>query len=341
MRGSPKPNWESSLHRKGARPYRIERDGVMEKWQVRTDLAIEAVAQFMDGNKKSKNGVRVKEEEIKGVAVTTVDIAPEAQKSSGKKAGRYISMETQSIISGEQKEQETVMEVFGKKLLSLLKHKGLKDSSTCLVIGLGNEHVTPDSLGPKVVGEIVVTRHLYEFSPEEVDTHYREVSALAPGVMGMTGIETFDVVESVVKKTAPDFLIVVDALASRAVSRVNRVIQMTDTGISPGSGVGNRRKAVNSESLGIPVIAIGVPTVVDAVSITHDTVDLISSRLPDHGGELGEMDDAQKRQLIGEILSENGYNMIVTPKDIDTEIEDLAALLSRGINQALHPRVSF
>lgn len=315
----------------------------MDKWQVRSDLAIEAVAQLIGEVDGPKQGVRITDSEIQGIKVTRIDVDPSGAPKIGKKPGRYVSLDTSAIISGDRQELEAAMDVFGKELLQLIDHKGLNETSTCLVIGLGNEHVTPDALGPKVVDEIVVTRHLYELTPDDVDTAYREVSALAPGVMGMTGIETYDVIESVVKKTKPDFLVVVDALASRSVSRVNRVIQMTDTGISPGSGVGNKRKAVNSEALGIPVIAIGVPTVVDAVSITSDTVDMLLDHMAKAGSksealkEVGLMDDKEKRQLIGEVLTSEGFNLMVTPKDIDTEIEDLAALISTGINHALHP----
>ena len=268
------------------------------------------------------------------------------------------------------------MEVFAEQLSKLLKHRDIKETDTCLVIGLGNDHVTPDALGPMVVDEVIVTRHLYELRPNEVDRSYREVSALAPGVMGMTGIETYDVIESLVKKVKPDFLVVVDALASRSITRVNKMIQMTDTGIAPGSGVGNKRKAVDEESLGIPVFAIGVPTVVDAVSITSDTIDFLlkhigkslkeesrsykklvpfsSARqiytdedLPSPElreqfmGQVGNLEEEEKRQLISEVLTPNGYNLIVTPKEIDTEMEDLATLISNGLNRALHPNVQF
>lgn len=318
----------------------------MDKWQVRSDLAIEAVAQLVgEVENPAQKGVHMEEHTVKGVKITQIDVDENGSKQVGKKPGRYVSVDTGAIISGDRQEQEAAAEVFAKELVLLLEHKGLKEDSTCLVIGLGNEHVTPDALGPKVVDDIVVTRHLYELTPDDVDTNYREVSALAPGVMGMTGIETYDVIESVVKKTHPDFLVVVDALASRSVSRVNRVIQMTDTGIAPGSGVGNRRKAVNGESLGIPVIAIGVPTVVDAVSITSDTVDMLLDHIGKKGkealGEAGLMDEDNKRRLISEVLTEEGFNLLVTPKDIDTEIEDLAGLLASGINQALHPAIPF
>jgi spore protease len=194
--------------------------------------------------------------------------------------------------------------------------------------------------------------------------------------MGLTGIETYDIIESVVKKIKPDFLIIVDALAARAVSRVNKMIQITDTGISPGSGVGNTRRKIDEESLGIPIIAIGIPTVVDAVSVTHDTIDLLLkhigksldtqveerqeySDLDDEKGEaidlelpkasvrqefmgkVGMLSKEEKRQLLAEVLTPAGYNLIVTPKTIDSEIEDLSRLISNALNVALHPKIEF
>ena len=349
----------------------------LNKWKCRSDLAIEAVEQLIgEVEEPIQNGVRYEEQNIEGLKVTYIDVDASAEERVGKKAGRYVSLDTTSITSGERDELVVAMEVFGEELTKLLEHKGLSKEAKCLVIGLGNEHVTPDALGPLVVDEVVVTRHLYELTPEEVDRDYREVSALSPGVMGMTGIETYDIIESVVKKTNPEFLIVVDALASRSVARVNKMIQMTDTGIAPGSGVGNKRRAVNEESLGVPVIAIGVPTVVDAISITSDTIDLLlkhigksmkeesraySKLVPNTSmrqtytdedlpspelrekfmGQLGNLEEEEKRQLISEVLTPNGYNLIVTPKEVDTTIHDLATLISSGLNRALHQNIQF
>ncbi len=346
-----------------------------KKWQCRSDLAIEAVEQMVGEVDHPENeGVKYEEGDERGLKITCIDVAKEAEERIGKKAGRYMTIDTSSIVSHERDQLEIAMDVFAAQFQKLLKHRQINDQHTCLVIGLGNDHVTPDALGPLVVDEVIVTRHLYELTPDEVDRRYREVSAIAPGVMGMTGIETYDVIESVVKKIKPDFLVVVDALASRSISRVNKMIQMTDTGIAPGSGVGNKRKAVNEESLGIPVFAIGVPTVVDAISITSDTIDLLlkhigksikeESRsykklvpfssirqtyteedLPSEEvrqqfmGQIGVLEEEEKRQLIAEVLTPNGYNLIVTPKEIDTEIQDLATLISFGINRALHENV--
>ena len=355
----------------------IMKSVTLDKWKCRSDLAIEAVEQLIgEVEHPNEEGVSYHEENIQGLKVTCIDVEPIAEERVGKKAGRYVSLDTTSIVSHEHDELKVAMSVFGDELTKLMEHKGLSKEAKCLVIGLGNEHVTPDALGPLVVDEVVVTRHLYELAPDEVDRDYREVSALSPGVMGMTGIETYDVIESVVQKTKPDFLVVVDALASRSVARVNQMIQMTDTGIAPGSGVGNKRRAVNEQSLGIPVIAIGVPTVVDAISITSDTIDLLLkhigksmkeearaySKLVPQGnvhqtytdddlpspemrekfmGQLGILEEEEKRQLIAEVLTPSGYNLIVTPKEVDTTIHDLATLISSGLNQALHQNIQF
>jgi len=349
----------------------------LQKWQCRSDLAIEAVEQLIgEVDDPTQQGVHYKEENIRGLKVACIDVKKEAEERVGKKAGRYVSIDTSAIRSHEHDELTVAIEVLGEQIVSLLEHKGIKDDSTCLVIGLGNGQVTPDALGPLVVEEVVVTRHLYELTPDEVDRNYREVSALAPGVMGMTGIETYDVIESVVEKTKPDFLVVVDALASRSVERVNKMLQMTDTGIAPGSGVGNKRKAVSEDLLGIPVIAIGVPTVVDAISITTDTINLllkhIGKSLKEEGraykklaphsnmrqtyteedlpspelrekfmGQIGILEEEEKRQLISEVLTPSGFNLIVTPKEIDTQIQDLATLVSSSLNRALHQNIQF
>ncbi|MGL4374017.1 MAG: GPR endopeptidase [Turicibacter sp.] len=350
----------------------------MNKIQCRSDLALEAVEQIVgEVDHAQENGVKYVEDVINGLKVTCIDVEKAAEETVGKKAGRYMTVDTSSIVSHDHDQLTVAMEVFAKQFKELLAHREIRDNHTALVIGLGNDHVTPDALGPLGVDEVIVTRHLYELRPDDVDTNYRVVSALAPGVMGMTGIETFDVIESLVNKTKPDFLVVVDALASRSITRVNKMIQMTDTGIAPGSGVGNKRKAVDEESLGIPVFAIGVPTVVDAVSITSDTIDLLLKHIgkslkeesrsykklvPNSGmvrqqykeedlpsdelkqqfmGHIGLLTEDEKRQLISEVLTPNGFNLIVTPKEIDTEMEDLATLISNGINRALHQNIQF
>ncbi len=352
--------------------------GQMNLLTCRTDLAIEAVEQLVNQVEHAdESGVTYEEEVVNGLKVTCIDIEDSAVERVGKTAGRYMTVDTSAIMTHDRDQLNVAMDVFAEQFKKLLKHRNIDDQKTCLVIGLGNDQVTPDALGPLVADEVVVTRHLYELRPDEVDTSYRNVSAIAPGVMGMTGIETFDIVESVVKKTTPDFLVVVDALASRSITRVNKMIQMTDTGIAPGSGVGNKRRAINEASLGIPVFAIGVPTVVDAISITSDTIDLLLKHIgkslneekrsykklvPFGGmsrqtysdedlppvqmrqeflGQVGILNEGEKRQLISEVLTPNGYNLIVTPKEVDDDIQDLATLISSGLNRVLHENVQF
>ena len=320
-----------------------------ELLQQRTDLAFEVVEQFIGQASGKQEGIVKNERYVGGLQVTCIDILPTYEKMYGKEAGRYVSIDTSKLGLETDDKLEEVRQLFSTELAKLLKYKKISDDATCLVVGLGNEHITPDALGPKVLDNIIVTRHLYEIARDELDGDYRTVSALAPGVMGLTGIETYDIIESVVKKTKPDFLIVIDALAARAVSRVNKMIQMTDTGIAPGSGVGNRRRQIDEKSLGIPVIAIGIPTVVDAVSVTHDTIDLLlqyfneltKDKKQQHQHLFGNLNKEEKRQLLAEVLTPAGYNLIVTPKTIDAEIENLSRLVSNALNVALHPNIEF
>jgi len=218
---------------------------------------------------------------------------------------------------------------------------------TVLVVGLGNWQVTPDALGPKVTEKIMITRHLKTIMPEIIDDSVRPVCSVEPGVLGITGIETAEIIKGVVEKIKPDLVICIDALAARRVERVNATIQIGDTGISPGAGVGNNRKQINEENLGVKVIAIGVPTVVDAVTITNDTIDLVVDSLiknSSNGTEfykmLKSLDKNEKENLIKEVTaSKNNTDMIVTPKDIDLIINSLSKIIANGINMALQPNM--
>ncbi|MFK3940013.1 GPR endopeptidase [Alkalihalobacillus sp. NPDC078783] len=351
----------------------------MESFEIRTDLAIEANELYKEKQQTSKpsSGVEVTSDEVEGIIVTRVKIDAEAAPKLGKKAGHYLTFESQGIRAKDTDLQATLEKVFASSFNAFLRETGVGDTDSCLVIGLGNWNVTPDALGPIAVEEILVTRHLFELAPEEVQDGFRSVSALTPGVMGLTGIETSDILFGVIDKVKPDFLIVIDALASRSVERVNTTIQITDTGIHPGSGVGNKRKEISKDTLGIPVIAIGIPTVVDAVTITSDTIDyvlkhfgremrtgkapsrslvpagmsfgekrkLTEEDLPDEKkretvlGIVGNLPEHEKRQLISEVLSPLGHNLMVTPKEIDVFIEDMAHVIAGGLNAALHHQV--
>lgn len=349
----------------------------LDHYQIRTDLALEA--HEMGRTKTGAvNGVIVKEHDDQGVKVTTVDISKEGEEAIGKKAGHYLTFEVQGIREKDTELQATVQEVFSKRFAAFLKEQKIKKNDSCLIVGLGNRNVTPDALGPFVVENVLVTKHLFELSPENVKKGYRSVSAISPGVMGITGIETSDIIDGVIKKTEPDFVIAVDALASRSIERVNATIQISDTGIHPGSGVGNKRKELSKKTIGIPVIAIGIPTVVDAVTIASDSIDfmlkhfgkemkeggkpsraltpawmtfgerrtLSEDDMPNRKeretfmGVVGKLDDHEKKQLIREVLAPLGHNLMVTPKEVDVFIEDMANVVAGGLNAALHSEVT-
>lgn len=359
----------------------------LSKYSVRTDLAVEAREMVLESRNSSVHGekdiseiegVIIKEREEQDIKITLVDITIEGAQALGKKEGKYLTLEVIGIRQQDTELQKKVEEVLATEFSHFIKELGIKEDASCLVVGLGNWNVTPDALGPQVCENLLVTRHLYELQPESVDEGYRPVSALAPGVMGLTGIETSDIIFGVVEKTKPDFVIAIDALASRSIERVNSTIQISDTGIHPGSGVGNKRKELSQKTLGIPVIAIGVPTVVDAVSITSDTIDFILKHfgkelkegdrpsralapagmsfgerkkltdddLPEEKhrktflGMIGTLSDDEKRTLISEVLSPLGHNLMVTPKEVDVFIEDMSNLIANGLNAALHSAVN-
>jgi spore protease len=228
----------------------------------------------------------------------------------------------------------------------LSKIKKIDRNSSILVVGLGNWNITPDALGPKVIDKVLVTRHLIQQLPQEIDESVRMVSAIATGVMGLTGMETGEVVKGIVENIKPDLVIAIDALAARKISRINTTIQMSDTGISPGSGVGNTRMALNEQTLGVPVIAIGVPTVVDAATMVNDTMDKILEQMEiqaDKGTEFYKMlrsiNEEEKYHLILEVLEPYTGNMFVTPKEVDAVVDRLADIIGNAINVAVHPGI--
>jgi len=222
----------------------------------------------------------------------------------------------------------------------------ISEDKLALVVGLGNWNVTPDALGPKVAEKIMVTRHLKQVMPDAIDDSVRPVCAIAPGVLGITGIETGEIIKSLVERIKPDLVICVDALGSRKLERVNRTIQIGDTGISPGAGVGNHRMQINEQSLGVKVLAVGVPTVVDAATIANDTMDLLlddlinkSQKGKEFYNMLKSVDRNEKNMLIREILNPSFGDLMVTPKDVDTVIESLAKIIANGINIAIQPNM--
>ena len=331
----------------------------LSKYKIRTDLAIEV----------TPKNIEIKTEKIDDIKINKVYIDKETSKEINKKIGNYITIEFEDITDKDNKEK--IKKVFTKKLKNILEKQNIKEKDPCLVIGLGNRMSTPDALGPKTVDNILITNHLYELGL--LGENYRRVSALTPGVMGTTGIETSDIIKSVTKETKPKFILIIDALASSSLERVNKTIQITDTGINPGSGIGNTRKEISKDILNIPVIAIGVPTTVDAVTIVTDTINYLTkyytytrkninnpmNKLIIKGninylkkdikieteekqkllGLIGNLNEEETRTLINETLTPIGYNFMVTPKEIDFIIENLSEVIGKGINETLHKSI--
>ncbi len=329
----------------------------LNKYQLRTDLAIEALE-----NEKIESVIK----EYNDIKVIRTHLNSEVACRIDKQEGTYITIEFDDVTDHQNK--HNVIEVFKNTLFDLLDELNIKEEDKCLVIGLGNEKSTPDSLGPLTIDNILVTRHLFLYdNPEE---GFRNVSAFIPGVTGTTGIETSDLIEAAIASIKPDFLIVIDALASRSLERVNKTIQISDSGINPGSGVGNTRKEISKSKFGIPVIAIGIPTVVDAVTIVGDTINYMHRHYAFHKnfvknpmhnltissqinylkqdvelneddkrslmGIIGTLTEDETKQLLSEVLTPIGYNLMVTTKEIDFLIDNLSQVLGKGINLALH-----
>lgn len=300
---------------------------MLGRFQIRTDLALEARESFEEDVKI--RGVRVEEEENEELEIRTTTVVIETEngaKTMGKPVGTYITMEAPNMsMSDEDYHREISKELAGhlKKLMG-------EEEKSVLIVGLGNREVTPDALGPNVVNNIRITRHvIQEYGAAYPDGEkMNAISGIVPGVMAQTGMETLEIVKGVVKETQPDLVIAIDALAARSTRRLNRTIQITDTGINPGSGVGNHRNGLNEQVLGIPVIAIGVPTVVDAATIVNDAMENLVSVLETENC-------VENYQLIREMIPSHLNTMYVTPKDIDETVKRLSYTISEGLNIAL------
>src|SRR5690625_3101876 len=321
-------------------------------------------------------GVRTEDYTYKDIKVSHIEISREGEKKLNKKSGSYITIFADGVKKQDSKKQADATEILATEIEKLMKKNNIRKGDKGLIVGLGNWNVTPDALGPMTVEKILVTNHLFELKYETVADGYRPVAAISPGVMGVTGMETSNIVLSIIESFKPNFVIVIDALASRSIERINETIQLTDTGIHPGSGVGNRRKELSKETLGVPVLAIGVPTVVDAVTIASDSIDFLLKHfgrewnekdqpsrsltpagltfgnkeyteedLPDEEqretflGIVGTLSDEEKKKLINEVLTPLGHNLMVTPKEVDGFMIDMASVIASGVNAALHEQV--
>lgn len=310
---------------------------------VRTDLALEA-SEMCEKSQEGSSipGVKIETKELENCIVTKVEVIDrQGAEIMNKEIGKYITLESNLMKFDDDESREEMISYLKEELVDIF---GQDKNKKTLVIGLGNRNITSDALGPKSVSKTLVTRHLFKNYNKDYDDDFTEVSALSPGVMGVTGIETSEIVKSLVEKVKPDRVVAIDALASRKMARVNSTIQISTAGISPGGGVGNTRKSLTKETLGVDVIAIGVPTVVDAATLTIDVLDMAIDNLIAQSEEtesfyemLKKLKEEEKYHLIKDSLDPYDKNLIVTPKDIDDTIENLSIIISEGLNRSLHP----
>ncbi|MNO40966.1 Germination protease precursor [compost metagenome] len=325
----------------------------LREYSVRTDLAVESkeIAENVHGRPLSDLNEQVEEHD--GIKITRLDITnPAVSQQMGRIMGHYITIEVPGLRTHDSDLQERVSAAFAKEFGLFLQKIGIQSMAKVLIVGLGNWNVTPDALGPLVVENVLVTRHYFELAPDQVSPGYREVSAVAPGVLGITGIESSEVVQGIVERTKPDLIIAIDALASRSLERVNTTIQIADTGIHPGSGIGNKRRGLTKEVLGIPCIAIGVPTVCYASTIVNNVFDLMKTHFNQESGReqkgqtkqimglLNDLSEGERLGLVKEVLQPLGHDLIVTPKEIDEFIEDIANVIANGLNLSLHDAIN-
>lgn len=329
----------------------------LKNTSIHTDLALESVGEEYEKQEFTNQNCKITKIKLK-------------EDFESKKKGTYITIEFEDVTDHENEKQ--VCEVFSLELKKFLEELKIKEQDEILVVGLGNKKSTPDSLGPLTLSNVLVTHHL--FSLGAVEEGFRDVSIFSPGVTGETGLETSELVESVIKKFQPNLLVVVDALAARSIERVGHTIQITDTGILPGSGIGNKRKELSKEVFHIPVVAIGIPTVVDAVTIVSDTIgylykhfsytkkhihnpinklipvgsiNYLKEEIKEESiekekllGLVGTLNESEIKSLMYEVLSPIGYNLMVTPKEIDFLMETLSRILGSGMNQTFHKKVN-
>ncbi|MBR3049303.1 MAG: GPR endopeptidase [Bacilli bacterium] len=334
----------------------------LSKFSIRTDLLVDDIELQNKDISSLINTTKYNNVVLEELEITDIN-----RNIFNRKNGFYKTISFKDITDKDNYKE--VEEVFIKALHKLFNDLDISNTDSVLIIGLGNSKSTPDSLGPKVIDNVLVTNHLFELG--EVEEGYRRTASFKPSVTGITGIETKDIIESLVEKVKPNFLIIIDSLASSNISRLNKTIQLTSSGINPGSGIGNNRLELSMETLHIPVISIGVPTVVDATTIVNDTfinlvkkisfdidnlnnvkMKLVSNNIDytSHKnnltteekekllGIIGSLDEKDFKKLIYEVLEPINYNLVVTPTEIDFLIDKLSMLISSSINKSLHKK---
>lgn len=319
----------------------------LSPYQVRTDLALEAVEMATELHAAPLSGIDKEIVEDNGITITRLHVQnQEGSQAIGKMIGRYVTIEVPELRNGDTTLQDKVATHMAKEFEQFLERLSISKDAKVLIVGLGNWNVTPDALGPIVVENVMVTRHFFELMPNDVAPGYRPVSAVSPGVLGITGIESSEIVKGIVDQSKPDIVIAIDALASKSIERVNTTIQIADIGIHPGSGIGNKRKGLTEDILGVPVIAIGVPTVLYASTIVNNTIDLMRNHLAKQNGDndkifglLNQMNEQERLTFVKEVLEPIGHNLLVTPKEIDEFIEDIGNIIASGLNASLHEAI--
>ena len=333
----------------------------LKNTNLRTDLVIDEITRTQEISDCSRVVVKTK-----NTTLEEIEITHELEEKLHKKTGWYSTVSFQDVT--DKNNFKDVEQVMTQALKLMYDKLGLKEDGKVLVVGLGNEKSTSDSLGPKSIDQVLVTRHLFLLG--EVEEGYRNTASFKPSVTGTTGIETKDLIEAVKEKINPDLIIVIDALATNSIERLNKTIQIATSGISPGSGIGNNRAEISEKTLGVPVLAIGIPTVVDATTIVQNTLQLLLKQISyklnnqdndklklvplnkqdyqNHQGELtneqkedvlgmvGLLSEAEQKELLLEVLLPVNYNLMVTPKEIDYVMDKLSLLLGNAINKSLH-----
>ena len=307
----------------------------------RTDLASERRDIYRKANSLENeiDGIESEKEEInEKISVERVKITnKQGEEALGKPIGNYITIDIKKLKIAQDEDIENSAEILSNELKKVLEEH-IDKQGEVLVVGLGNIYVTPDALGPKVINGIEVTRHIINYLPQYVNEGTRMVSAISPGVLGTTGIETVEILKGIVDNIHPKLVIVIDALASRSIERISSTIQLSDTGIIPGAGVGNKRSEISEATLGIPVIAIGIPTVVETAVLVNDSLDLFITKLQNEAKSneyLNQLKEKDNYEEIKEALMPSDYNLIVTPKEIDDLIENMSEIVAMGINQSM------
>lgn len=309
-------------------------------FNFRTDLASERKDIYQKANNLEQiEGIEVTKDEInEKLKVERVKITNEnGEKAIGKPMGNYITIDIKKLKIAQEEDIEKSAETLSEELKKVIDQH-IDKRGEVLVVGLGNLYVTPDSLGPKVINEIDVTRHIINYLPQYIEEGTRMVSAISPGVLGTTGIETVEILKGIVDNIHPKLVIVIDALASRSIERISSTVQLSDTGIVPGAGVGNTRSEISVTTLGVPVVAIGIPTVVETAVLVNDCLDMFIEKLQEDAKSndyLNRLKEEDNYEEIKEVLLPKDYNLIVTPKEIDDLIENMKDIVARGINKAM------